>query len=283
MDAGQDTTLQITDCSVYGDITCGIVGGFVYRSYNSSNSTLLFEKCIIENDITAFNYGTGFVYFCQGSPEGDLQIKNCYTIGNIKTRSWSDSERIVGRASGFGWQMRCVSIINCYSKRDMNTNDGRGFAFTISSSQVSSCFYEGTIDISNGAGASRGVGMFDTFSASTLDNCYVKVNFVTGEKDTSNLYALIRQGGGKLNNFYCYGNYCKIFESYNLQNVVNGHVFKANIEEGNLPQEGDDANITIYESAEDMYYLADKLNEGLDEKAWVNVENGLPELELEIR
>lgn len=278
LDAVQDTTLQITGCSVYGDVTCGIAGGFVYKAYSSSNSTLLFDKCIIENSVTAFNYGAGFVYFCQGSSGGDFQIKNCYTIGDIKTRGWFDAERIVGRASGFGWQMSYVSIVKSYSKRDMYTGDGRGFSFFFLNSQVNLCFYEGTIDISNGAGTLRGVGMFDIFSSSKLDNCYVNVNFVMGEKDTSNLYALIRQGGGKISNFYCYGNYRKIFDKYNLQNVVNGHVFKGNIDENNLPQEGEGTDITIYDNIEDMYFLADKLNEGQDEEIWVNVENGLPKL-----
>lgn len=276
--AKKDTTLQVVNCSVYGDITCGRVGGFVHKAHNSSNSTLLFDKCIIENNITAYSYGAGFVYFCQGSSDGGLQIKNCYTIGDIKTRGWFDAERVVGYAAGFGWQMSYVSILKSYSKRDMNTCDGRGFSFFFLNSQISLCFYEGTIDISNGAGTLRGVGMFDVFSSSKLGNCYVNVNFVTGEKDTSNLYALIRHGGGKINNFYCYGNYCKIFESYNMQNVSNGHVFKGNIDESNLPQEGDETNITIYESVEDMYFLADKLNEGQDEEIWVNVENGLPQL-----
>ena len=41
--------------------------------------------------------------------------------------------------------------------------------------------------------------------------------------------------------------------------------------------------ITVYENIEDMYYLADKLNEGQDEKNWVNVENALPKLKFEIR
>ncbi len=278
LDAVQDTILQITGCSVYGDVTCGRVGGFVYRAYSSNNSTLLFDKCIIENSVTAFSYGAGFVYFCQGSSNGDFQIKNCYTIGDIKTRGWFDAERIVGRASGFGWQMSYVSIVKSYAKRDIISSDGRGFSFYFSNSEIISCFYEGTIDISNGAGTLRGVGMFDIFSSSKLDNCYVNVNFVTGENNTSNLYALIRQGGGKISNFYCYGNYCKIFESYNMQNVSNGHVFKGNIDESNLPQEGDETNITIYESAEDMYYLANKLNEGQTEEIWVNIEGGLPKL-----
>ncbi len=278
LDAVQDTILQITDCSVYGDVTCGRVGGFVYKAYSSSNSTLLFDKCIIENNVTAFSYGAGFVYFCQGSSGGDFQIKNCYTIGDIKTRGWFDAERIVGRASGFGWQMSYVSIVKSYAKRDIISSDGRGFSFYFSNSEIISCFYEGTIDISNGAGTLRGVGMFDIFSSSKLDNCYVNVNFVTGENNTSNLYALIRQGGGKISNFYCYGNYCKIFESYNMQNVSNGHVFKGNIDESNLPQEGDETNITIYESAEDMYYLANKLNEGQTEEVWINIEGELPKL-----
>ena len=278
LDAVQDTILQITDCSVYGDVTCGRVGGFVYKAYSSNNSTLLFDKCIIENSVTAFSYGAGFVYFCQGSSNGDVQIKNCYTIGDIKTRGWFDAERIVGRASGFGWQMSYVSIVKSYAKRDIISSDGRGFSFYFSNSEIISCFYEGTIDISNGAGTLRGVGMFDVFSSSKLDNCYVNVNFVTGEKDTSNLYALIRQGGGKLSNFYCYGNYRKIFDKYNLQNVVNGHVFKGNIEESNLPQEGEGTDIAIYDNIEDMYFLADKLNEGQDEEIWVNIEGGLPKL-----
>ena len=63
-----------------------------------------------------------------------------------------------------------------------------------------------------------------------------------------------------------------------MQNVSNGHVFKGNIDESNLPQEGDETNITIYESAEDMYYLANKLNEGQTEEIWVNIEGGLPKL-----
>lgn len=29
---------------------------------------------------------------------------------------------------------------------------------------------------------------------------------------------------------------------------------------------------------EDMYFLADKLNEGQDEEVWVNIEGGLPKL-----
>lgn len=281
LDAVQDTILQITDCSVYGDVTCGRVGGFVYKAYSSSNSTLLFDKCIIENNVTAFSYGAGFVYFCQGSSGGDFQIKNCYTIGDIKTRGWFDAERIVGRASGFGWQMSDVLIVKSYAKRNMHTTSGIGFSSITMRSALRECFYKGTIDISNGSAGARGVGMFDYFSGSTLDNCYVNVNFVTGEKNTSNLYASIRlNNAGKLNNFYCYGNYCKVLDKYVSSNVVNynGHVFKGNIEESNLPQEGEGTDITIYDNIEDMYFLADKLNEGLDEEVWINIEGGLPKL-----
>ena len=281
--AGQDTVLRVTDCFVYGDVTCGRVGGFAYEVRTSGVSSLLIENCIVENDITAFSYGTGFIYQCFSSSDGDLEIKNCNTSGNIKTHYVFDSERVFGRAAGFGWQMSYVSIMNSYVKRNINSSDGRGFSCIISYSEISSCLFEGVIDLSNAEGSLRGVGMFDNFSSSKLDNCYVNVKFVTGEKDTSNLYALIRQGGGKLSNFYCYGNYCKIFENYNMQNVSNGHVFKGNIEESNLPQESDGTAISLYDNIQDMYLLADELNDGQDEENWVNVENALPKLKFEIR
>ena len=283
LDAKQDTTLQVINCSVYGDITCGTVGGFVHRAYNSSNSTLLFEKCIIKNNITAFSRGSGFVHFCSGSRnDASFQIINCYTQGNIRTCNVFDSDRVVGMAAGFGWQMSNLSIVKSYVKRNMNTSGGSGFSFYLLYSGVSSCFYEGTIDISNGPAGARGVGMFDYYSGSTLDNCYVNVNFVTSEKNTSKLYGLIMLGNGKLSNFYCYGNYCKIFEKYNMQNIVNGHVYRAGIEESNLPQESDESDITIYDNIEDMYYLADRLNAEQDEEVWINIVNGLPKLKFEI-
>ena len=81
--AGQDTVLRVTDCFVYGDVTCGRVGGFAYEVRTSGVSSLIIENCIVENDITAFSYGTGFIYQCFSSSDGDLEIKNCNTSGNI--------------------------------------------------------------------------------------------------------------------------------------------------------------------------------------------------------
>ena len=68
-----------------------------------------------------------------------------------------------------------------------------------------------------------------------------------------------------------------------MQNVSNGHVFKGNIEESNLPQESDGTAISLYDNIQDMYLLADELNDGQDEENWVNVENALPKLKFEIR
>lgn len=284
LEVKQDTTLQVIDCSVYGDITCGRVGGFVYEAHTSSNSTLLFEKCIIENNITAFSYAAGFSYKCVNT-SGSLQVLNSFTLGNIKTCRIFEHNAIVGGAAGFSWELRGVTIESCYAKRDMVTASGMGFSFnTSNNSYVKSCFYEGTIDLSYSLNEINGVGMFKYYTYSTLENCYSKVNFVTSEKNTSNLYAFMKiNGNSKINNFYCYGNYCKVLDKYTSSNVVNGHVFGANIEESNLPQEGDESDITIYKNIQNMYFLADRLNAEQDEEVWVNIEGGLPKLKFEIR
>ena len=40
-------------------------------------------------------------------------------------------------------------------------------------------------------------------------------------------------------------------------------------------------DISVYIKPEDMYYLADKLNSGSDEKVWVNVLQNYPKLKNE--
>ena len=112
LEVNQDTSMLISDCSVLGDITIGVVGGFVCEGY--AYGALLIEECFTDCEITGYSRAAGFLKTYSGATDKCI-IRNCYSLSNIKSHNVFDSEIIVGEAWGFGYQISDVNFVNCYS------------------------------------------------------------------------------------------------------------------------------------------------------------------------
>ena len=65
---------RIAKAQVYGNITSGDAGGFIYEGYSSSGD-LLIENCLVENEIKHTGMAAGFIKFYTGK---NCTIRNCH-------------------------------------------------------------------------------------------------------------------------------------------------------------------------------------------------------------
>lgn len=110
LEVNQDTSMLISNCSVLGDITTGVVGGFICNGY--AHGELLIENCYTDCEITGYSFAAGFLKTYRGG-ENNCIIRNCYSLSNIKTHNRFDAEIIGGEAWGFGYQISDVNFVNC--------------------------------------------------------------------------------------------------------------------------------------------------------------------------
>ena len=271
----QNTSLQIINCSVYGNITSGDAGGFIYEGYSSAGD-LLIENCIVENEIQHTSTAAGFIKFYTGK---NCTIRNCHATCVMETTIPPQSGGSEGW--GFAYNVSRINFINCYSSGSIYSARGGGFVWALSNCIVEQCYSDNDIYTYFSSSA------FATVSInSEIINCYSKNNYINEPIYNTNVpLSVIRiLRNSKISNFYYSGNLIeKVFKEVTNSEITNFHCLKSDklteelieVDRGDEPSSID---ITVYEKPEDMYYLADKLNEGLTKDIWKNQDNDFPKL-----
>lgn len=276
LEINQNTSMLITNCSVLGDITTGVVGGFICNGY--AHGELLIESCYTDCEITGYSRAAGFLKTYRGL-DNNCIIRNCYSLSNIKTHNVFDSEIIVGEAWGFGYQLSNMEIINCHTLGNINSYRGGGFAWYLSRCKLECCYSNCNITLVE---STHSVFIY-SLSYTDVKNCYSKdiINFGS-EIDPNTVVIIKRLADSQINNFYYSGNAVGAFIDIVSNSVVtNCHILRSSEQAtdliGNIVGESS-IDIADYKMPEEMYFLADKLNEGLDEEIWVNQDNDFPVL-----
>ena len=263
----QNTSLQITNGSVYGNITGHSSGGFIYEGYSSSGD-LLIENCLVENEIKNTGTAAGFIRSYAGK---NCTIRNCHATCVIDggDAGW-----------GFAYNVSRINFINCYSAGSIYSKRGGGFGWMLSYCIVEQCYSDNDIIYTYYSSAAFVYAIFN----SEIINCYAQNNFINEPIYSNNipLTVLMVLRNSKVINFYYSGNLIeKVFKEVTDSEITNFHCLKSDklteelieVDRGDEPSS---INITVYEKPEDMYYLADKLNEGLTKDIWKNQDNDFP-------
>ncbi len=281
LEINQNTSMLISNCSVLGDITIGVVGGFICNGY--AYGELLIENCYTNCDITGYSRAAGFLKTYSGATDKCI-IRNCYSLSNIKSHNVFDSEIIVGEAWGFGYQISDVNFVNCYSSGNIYSYRGGGFIWSLGFGKIYGCYSDCNITLF----ASTGSSVFTYNLRDTeVENCYSISNVVYDSQTKHNAINIIGHiSNGKINNFYyagnSVGNVIRLIEDTKINNF---HVLRTISTEDLMGEDRGETpspvDITAYETKEEMYFLADRLNEGQTE-VWVNQDNDFPKLKFEI-
>ena len=277
-----NSSLQILNNAVHGDIIIGTAAGFINR-VSAAGEELIVEDCYTDNNVTGFKKAVGFISYFISEQNSISLIKHCYVAGNVSAHLRNDEGQFTGDAVGFCYQISGVSICNCYVASTLLGQYTVGFVRMIVRSQISNCFTAGSI-----YSQSRGSVFLYSIADSLVVNCYSTCNEIAVKGFNGNHifgFALYVRDTN-LSNYYYAGNSLNYLINivYGESEIVNCHVLgERKLINDNQSTAEMLIGITVYENIEDMYYLADKLNEGQDEKNWVNVENALPKLKFEIR
>lgn len=223
---------SLINCSSSGDLKAAFVAGFGYDVKTSS-----LYRCYVMGELTGTNV-FGFMHQLSHS-----EMRECYSKGKMYAKF---------RGSGFMGINHSI-VENCYSVIDIqvtNTDENEtnrtlvaGFSYGITNSDVTNCYYAGTIKgyvYSAGAfGIGSNVSAFSgVINTSQITNCHV-------------LYE---------------------DQSY-VMNVVE--------QNRNHPDSGKTIDLWYYEDHRGMLDLADTLNTG-DTLIWIDVENGYPKFIWEV-
>ncbi len=144
VDVANNTSLQILNSAVYGDITMGNVGGFIGRG--SCFGVLNIEKCHTEGVINILSRGAGFIFMYNSNSMANVLIKDCYSCGDIVGGADSSKEGLYsGSAAGFCFDVTNLNLINCFATNNIFANRGYGFTFNSYKTHIERCYYIGTI------------------------------------------------------------------------------------------------------------------------------------------
>ena len=135
----QNTSLQITNSSVYGNITSGKAGGFIYEGY-SSFSNLLIENCIVENEIHHAREAAGFINLYSGQ---NCIIRDCHATCVMETTRLPQTGGSAGW--GFAYSVSRINFNNCYSSGSVYAARGGGFGWMLSHCIVEQCYSDNDI------------------------------------------------------------------------------------------------------------------------------------------
>ena len=277
LEVNQDTAMRITGCYVLGDITTGVVGGFICNGY--AYGELLIENCYTDCEITGYSRAAGFIKHYTGSTDKCI-LSNCYSLSNIKTHNVFDAEIIVGEAWGFGYQLSNMEIINCHTLGNINSYRGACFAWYLSRCRLDCCYSNCNITLVESA---YSVFIY-SLSYTEVKNCYSNDIINLGSEIELNTVVLIKRlTDSQISNFYYSGNSVGAFiDIVSNSDVINCHVLRS-LEQpvdliGNNVGNSSSIDITEYKVPEEMFFLADKLNEGQTEEVWINIEGELPKL-----
>lgn len=279
LEINQNTSMLISNCSVLGDITTGVVGGFICNGY--AHGELLIESCYTDCNITGYSRAAGFIKNYSGSTDKCI-LSNCYSLSNIKTHNVFDAEIIVGEAWGFGYQLFNMEITNCYALGNINCSRGAGFAWFLSRCRLEYCYSNCDITVVKKEKSNYCVFIY-ALSYTEVKNCYSKDIINHGsEIDLHTFVVIKRLADSQITNFYYSGNAIGAFIDIVINSVVsNCHILRSSEQATGLVGSvvGDSLiDIADYKMPEEMYFLADKLNEGQDEEVWINRDKDFPVL-----
>lgn len=280
VDVASNTSLQILNSAVYGDITMGNVGGFIGRG--SCFGVLNIEKCHTEGLINILSRGAGFIFMYNSNSMANVLIKDCYSCGDIVGGADSSKEGLYsGSAAGFCFDVTNLNLINCFATYNIFANRGYGFTFNSYKTHIERCYYIGTISAKNASGFTYAINY------GTIKNCFSNSTFVNSENgDKIYGFAGVIQNSDLIN-CYCVGDApSNVIHSLRNSNIINFHAFFTATDGleviGQIINElGLPIDITVYEKIEEMYFIAEKLNDE-EEEVWINVENSLPQLKYTI-
>lgn len=279
LEINQNTAMRITGCYVLGDITTGVVGGFICNGY--AYGELLIESCYTDCNITGYSRAAGFLKTYRGL-ENNCIIRNCYSLSNIKVHSVFNAEKIDGEAWGFGYQLSNMEITNCYALGNINCSRGAGFAWFLSRCRLEYCYSNCDITVVKKEKSNYCVFIY-ALSYTEVKNCYSKDIINHGsEIDLHTFVVIKRLADSQITNFYYSGNAIGAFIDIVINSVVsNCHMLRNSEQATDLVGSvvGDSLiDIADYKMPEEMYFLADKLNEGSGKEIWVNRDNDFPVL-----
>ena len=273
----QNCLLQVLNNAVHGEMKIGIAAGFIDK-VTSMGEELIIENCYTDNNIAGYEKAIGFITYFYGEQNSNSLINNCSVKGNISAHSYNNEEQFIGATYGFGDHLIDVSINNCYVTGTLLGRNTVGFVRTLARSQINSCF-----TVSSIFATSSGSAFIYSITDSFVENCYSNCNEISfnGIRSISVYCFAHFLRSTKISNYYYAGNSVNYFINIVSRDfeILNCYVLGARelIKENRSTSESQ-IDITICENIEDMYLLADKLNEVLDEELWVNTENDLPKL-----
>ena len=238
----------------------------------------LFLRCFVENSVTAYLQAAGFIKSFIGS--NNCLLSNCYSNSKLVTHKVGNPDITVGVAGGFSYQVSGTNFENCYSIFDINTLRGSGFAYSLNGCNLYMCYSEGNFNLFT----TKLNGLFTSALTSTnLRDCYLKSN-INELQNKENIFVFTQVRNSNVTNFYYAGSDVKnvIFRTRDSQ-INNFHLLRSSNEEFDYVSEDtgetpSTLDISVYIKPEDMYFLADKLNEGQDEEVWINVMHNYPKL-----
>lgn len=272
----------VSECTSNGNIRSSTAGGFFYGLYVSRVGSLI-EKCRSECNLICRGYAVGF----GGRFISNLTFSECYVGGTITSTAHvsgfcTNSSRVTfqdcvvesqltgggivcGFASlgGSGTVFERCSFIGSIK----SSKYGAGICFVLNNSKIINCYSVGNINIENGerVGESISAGGFCVYASdSEIENSYFAGRITVEAEYSSSSLVGILAGQSKNSTF----NNCHVLHEA-------GSDFEAVV--GNSLGDENVFDISSYSSVEEMYLLADALNEGQEQPVWQNVENGLPE------
>ena len=276
LEINQNTSMLISNCSVLGDITTGVVGGFICNGY--AYGDLLIENCYTDCEITGYSFAAGFLKTYRGG-ENNCIIRNCYSLSNIKTHNRFDAEIIGGEAWGFGYQLSNMEITNCYALGNINCSRGGGFAWFLGRCRLEYCYSDCNITIVELTYSVFVYALIHTEVKNSYSNDIINLG---SEIELNTFVVIKRLTDSQITNFYYTGNASGAFIDIVINSVVsNCHMLRNSEQATDLVGKVDNyssIDITEYKVPEEMYFLADKLNEGQDEEVWINRDKDFPVL-----
>jgi hypothetical protein len=286
VDVASNTSLQILNSAVYGDITMGNVGGFIGRG--SSYGLLNIEKCHTESAINILSQGAGFIFRFSCSTSTNSIIKECYSKCDIVGGADSSKEGLYsGSAAGFCFNVSNLNLIKCFVECEIFASSGTGFIYTLGNCNVEQCYFSGIIYAEN-----TNVGFCRGIFGSRIKNCYVAGKIISENSRIVRGFSQVCQSSEIINCYfageliYKEGITINIIANVRNSNIINFHAFFTATDGleviGQIINElGLPIDITVYEKIEEMYFIAEKLNDE-EEEVWINVENSLPQLKYTI-
>ena len=298
----ENVSILISECTAQGNIVSnkGGAGGFIYELNMFKNSPVNIEKCYAKNDVTASGSVGGFIskFYNTNAADKISEITDCHAYGNV----------VGHNAAGFCAEVYAyknetksnILISGCSANGSVaGTGDGEaaGFIYQSYRLDLEKCCSTGQV-----TALLHGGGFAFLFAYGTLNNCYSVSNVELTNTDPQNgrtlvggfIFGLIRSS--QINNCYYAGDVKGIVRSHNAQTdepivgafigyieadatVVNSHCLHREKTFATDVIEGDhsigELGLTVYDSIEEMYYLADTLN-GDSGDIWVNVPDSTP-------